>query len=1114
MAPKVYKALTQVEHVLLRPGMYVGGTKNVPRSDYLWDSEAAKFVWKADVPHVEGLVKLINEAVDNAVDNSLVTDNPTTKIWVEVGPDHVRVANDGAPVPLRPIEGGTELIPEVIFGRFHSGSNFDDDAREGAGLNGLGIKLANIFSDEFRVTCRDPGAGKTFVGVWQNNMRTLVSNKVTSNNPLRRGATTEVCFKPAPRYFDGVTPDVVGPWIHTRLVQIAHTARNKKLKLWFNGKAVRSGTFKAFMKLFGTPHTFYDSPVPNFEYGVALSTTGEYHHTSFVNCLRTTSPDSTHTRLVYRKVMEVVREYFAKKHKGTTPLSPGTVASKLHLFVNVHVPAPEFASQTKEKLTSPMPRSMALDGGRILGVLKKSGVVAALEEALLTKSLQSMGRAMDGSKRSRVMVENYDGAQQAGTARAHQCTLYVVEGLSAKTMFTVGASVIGRKVNGVFPIRGKLLNVRGASPAKLKGNEEIKNLMKILGLRMDCKYETVAEYHSLRYGKLCIMTDADADGAHINGLLVNFIAFFWPNLILRHGFLTRFVTPVVKAIRPGAAPVFLFNEAELDAWKAQVGEAAFSRYQIVHLKGLGTSERPDVLKFFGKTDKHLKALVATDNTMDYTDKVFNPKLSNWRKTWLTCRGVDDVRALDYTKSSFTIDEFYDSELYQFSQADIVRSIPSVVDGLKRSQRQVMCGAFYHFERTGNKRYKVAQLAAVVAAHTKYAHGEVSLQDCITGMAQRFPGSNNLALLEDKGAFGSRMQNGKDASSARYIYTQLSPEARLVFPPEDDAVLVPRVEEGSRVEPRFYVPTVPLLLLNGASGIATGYSTELPCFNPGDIVRIVRLRLQGLPAQDPLPWYRGYRTNHLTEDQGARWVFRGAWKAGPGPNQVTITEIPMGFSVDGYKTTVLGALQDKGVVENVVTNHHDENTPEFVVKFAGAVPGDPAETLRLSRSVTKKCMNFLDRHGVIKSYGSVVEVVDDWLAVRLEWAEKRRLRLVRDTEAHMEDLRWRIRFLQGVVAGKIPVMRVKRAAVVAAMDALGIPAAYHQNFLQVPLLSITEEKMEELEGQHRAALERLERLRGLTARDVYEEDLRQWEGAGAKRKAAQASAQADQPPTKK
>jgi DNA topoisomerase-2 len=1098
MAPKVYKALTQVEHVLLRPGMYVGGTKNVPRSDFLWDG--AKMEWRTDVTHVEGLVKLINEAVDNAVDNSLVSENPTTKIWVEVGPDRVRVANDGAPVPLRPIGGpGTELIPEVIFGRFHSGSNFDDSKRDGAGLNGLGIKLANIFSDEFRVTCHDPSVGKTFMGVWQNNMRTLTQNKVTSNNPLRRGATTEVTFRPAPRYFDGVTPDGVAPWIHTRLVQIAHTARNKKLKLWFNGKVVKGGTFKSFMKLFGSPHTFYDSPAPNFEYGVAMSTTGEYHHTSFVNCLRTTSADSTHTRLVYRKVLEVVRDYFAKKHKGTSPLSPGAVASKIHLFVNVHVPAPEFASQTKEKLTSPMPRAMALDSGRILGVLKKSGVVAALEEALMAKSMQSMARQMDGSKRTKVMVENYDGAQLAGTTKAHTCTLYVVEGLSAKTMFTVGASVIGRKVNGVFPIRGKLLNVRGASPAKLKGNEEIKNLMKILGLRMDCKYETVAEYHTLRYGKLCIMTDADADGAHINGLLVNFIAFFWPNLITRHGFLTRFVTPVVKAVRPGRPPVFLFNEAELEAWKVRVGEAEFRKYQIIHLKGLGTSERPDVIKFFKQAPDHLKDMVATDGTMDYTDKVFNPKLSNWRKTWLTSRGVDDVRTLDYKQPKFTIDDFYDAELYQFSQADIVRSIPSVVDGLKRSQRQVMCGAFHHFEKTGNKRYKVAQLAAVVAAHTKYAHGEVSLQDCITGMAQRFPGSNNVALLEDKGAFGSRMQNGKDASSARYIYTQLAPEARLMFPPEDDPVLPARWEEGSRVEPRFYVPTMPLLLLNGASGIATGYSTELPCFNPKDVLRVVRRRLEGLPCDDPLPWYRGYRTNDLTEDGGSRWVFHGAWRQG-GDREVVITEIPMGYSVDGYKNTVLGPLKEKGVVEDIVTAHKDENTPEFVVKFAGSVPADPAATLRLTRAVTKNCMNFLDPRGIIKSYGSVVEVVDDWLAVRLEYSEKRRLDLIRVAEGRLEDLRWRIRFLRGVVTGEIPVMRVKRADVVAAMVAVGVPEGYHGAFLQIPIISITEERMAELEAQCRNTETHLARLRGLTARDVYEEDLRRWEGAGDKRRA--------------
>jgi DNA topoisomerase-2 len=1078
---KVYKSLTQVEHVLLRPGMYVGSTTKSTRSDYIWRDD--KFVWETDVLYVEGLIKLVNEAIDNAVDNSKVSFDPTTKVIVQIGDGHVRVLNDGAHIPVKPIDGGEDLIPAVIFGKCRSGSNFDDNNREGAGLNGLGIKLANIFSTEFNVTCRDPQAKKTFTGKWTNNMRSVTTD-VVKGNPLPKGITTSVDFKPDPKFFSGVTPEQIIPWIHTRLVQVAHTT--PKLRLFFNGKQVQGGSFKSFMKLFGSTHTFYDKPTDNFEYGVGVSTTGDYCHSSFVNSLRTTADDSTHTRLVYRKVVEAVKEFLAKKHKGAS-VATGTIATKLHLFVNCHVPSPDFASQTKEKLTSAMPRSVQLDTGRILGVLKKSGVMAALEEALLAKSLKDMSKAMDGSKRSKVVVDKYDGAQQAGTAKAHTCTLYIVEGDSAKTMFTIGASVIGRKTNGVFPIRGKLLNVRGASPSKLKGNEEIKNLMKILGLRMDCKYETDAEYRTLRYGKLCIMTDADVDGAHINGLLVNFIAKFWPNLITKHGFITRFVTPIIKAVKKGRDPVFFFNDAEFAQWERSNNT---NGYQIIHLKGLGTSERPDTVKYFKAAGQHLKDMQAGAETMTYTDNVFNPKLSNWRKTWLTKTGVDDVQSLDYKQKAFKIDSFYDTELKQFSQADIIRSIPSVVDGLKKSQRQVTCGALHHFEKSSNKQYKVAQLAGIVAAHTKYAHGEVSLQDCITGMAQRFPGSNNLTILDDKGAFGSRMQNGKDAASARYIYTALTPDARKLFPKDDDCVLDYRTEEGSVVEPRFYVPTLPLLLLNGATGIATGFSTDLPCFNPEDVVRIVKLRLAGEPAVDPKPWYRGYSTNALTEDTPSRWVFHGAWSKS-GDREVTITELPIGYSIDGYKSNVLGPLQENGVVDDVLVNHLDENKPCFVVKFSGSVPADPAATLKLTKTMSKNCMNFLDRNGIIKSYKSVVAIVDDWLAVRLEYAEKRRLAMCKAERERMDDLQWRIKFLQGVISGAIPVMRVKRAQMVAGMSALGIPSKYHSTFLQIPIVSITEEKMVELEHQHQTSKAALDRLTTMTNMDVYRADLSKW-----------------------
>lgn len=1080
---KVYKSLTQVEHVLLRPGMYVGSTAKSTRSDYIWRDD--KFVWESDVLHVEGLIKLVNEAIDNAVDNTLAKTNPTSKIMVEVRDGQITVTNDGAHIPVKTIDGGKDLIPAVIFGKCRSGSNFDDNNREGAGLNGLGIKLANIFSSVFKVTCRDPEAKKTFKGVWTNNMRT-VTTEVVKGNPLPKGMTTQVSFNPDPKFFSGVTPDQITPWVLTRLVQIAHTTRTNKVRLFFNGTQVKGGNFKSFMKLFGSSHTFYDKPADIFEYGVGVSTTGEYCHSSFVNSLRTTSDDSTHTRLVYRRVVEAVKEFLTKKHKGAS-VATGTIATKLHLFVNCHVPSPDFASQTKEKLSSAMPRSVKLDTGRILGVLKKSGVMAALEEALLAKSLKDMSKAMDGSKRSKVMVDKYDGAQKAGTAKSHECTLYVVEGDSAKTMFTIGASVIGRTTNGVFPIRGKLLNVRGASPTKLKGNEEVKNLMKILGLRMDYKYDTVEEYRTLRYGKLCIMTDADVDGAHINGLLVNFIANFWPNLIVKHGFITRFVTPIIKAVKHGSPPMFFFNDAEYNAWARQTNT---SPYQIIHLKGLGTSERPDTVKYFKAPRQHLKDMEGTAATLTYTDNVFNPKLSNWRKTWLTKRSADDVRPLDYKQPKFKIDDFYDSELYQFSQSDIVRSIPSVVDGLKKSQRQVLCGALHHFEKSSNKQYKVAQLAGIVAAHTKYAHGEVSLQDCITGMAQRFAGSNNLTILDDKGAFGSRMLNGKDAASARYIYTALTPDARKLFPKDDDAVLDYRTEEGQVVEPKFYVPTLPLLLLNGATGIATGYSTELPCFNPVDIIDIIKLRLQGKPAADPKPWYRDYTTNAITHDTPSRWIFQGAWTK-TGPREVTITELPIGYSIDGYKSSVLGPLQEKDLIQDVLVDHRNENSPRFVVKFPSAIPPDTTNFLKLTKTMTKNCLNFLDRHGVIKTYKSVVQVIDDWLTVRLEYAEKRRQAMIAAARDKLSDLEWRIKFLQGVISGQTRVMRVKRAEVVTQMVNQGIPPKYHQPFLQIPIVSITQERMEELERSHAATKVHLGALDRTNKMVIYQKDLSAW-----------------------
>jgi len=195
---------------------------------------------------------------------------------------------------------------------------------------------------------------------------------------------------------------------------------------------------------------------------------------------------------------------------------------------------------------------------------------------------------------------------------------------------------------------------------------------------------------------------------------------------------------------------------------------------------------------------------------------FSKKKADERKEWL--RLYKPGTYLDHSIDKISYPEFVNKELILFSMADNIRSIPSVVDGLKPGQRKIL---FACFKRKLIKQLKVSELSGFVSECTAYQHGESSLQVTITGMAQTFVGSNNLNLLEPEGSFGTRLDGGKDAASPRYIYTLLSPFARKLFPATDDPLLTYNLDDDKKIEPMWYAPVVPLVLINGADGIGTG-----------------------------------------------------------------------------------------------------------------------------------------------------------------------------------------------------------------------------------------------------------------------------------------------------
>lgn len=461
-------------------------------------------------------------------------------------------------------------------------------------------------------------------------------------------------------------------------------------------------------------------------------------------------------------------------------------------------------------------------------------------------------------------IPKLEDANDAGTKNSQQCTLILTEGDSAKTLAVSGLAVVGRDKYGVFPLRGKLLNVRDGNMKQVAENAEINAMIKILGLQYKKKYETEEDFKSLRYGKLMVMADQDQDGSHIKGLVINFVHHFWPSLIQRN-FVEEFITPIVKASK-GKEEISFFSIPEYSEWRMNTDN--WKTYKIKYYKGLGTSTSKEAKEYFSDMLRHrirFKYGGAEDDSA--VEMAFSKKKIDERKDWLTKwmqekkarkqQGLAEEYLYNKDTKAVSFKDFVNRELVLFSNLDNERSIPCLVDGFKPGQRKVL---FACFKRADKREVKVAQLAGAVAELSAYHHGEQSLMGTIVNLAQDFVGSNNINLLLPIGQFGTRLQGGKDSASARYIFTQLSPVTRSIFPAHDDNVLKFLYEENQRIEPEWYCPIIPMVLVNGAQGIGTGWSTNIPNFNPREIVKNIKRLIAGEEQKALAPWYKNFRGN--------------------------------------------------------------------------------------------------------------------------------------------------------------------------------------------------------------------------------------------------------------
>ncbi|KAL0464445.1 UNVERIFIED_CONTAM: DNA topoisomerase 2 [Sesamum latifolium] len=1125
---QTYQKKTQLEHILLRPDTYIGSIEK--HTQTLWVYEDEQMVQKS-ITYVPGLYKIFDEILVNAADNKQRDPKmDSVKVTIDVESNSISVYNngDGVPVEIHQEEG--VYVPELIFGHLLTSSNYDDNEKKTTGgRNGYGAKLTNIFSTEFVIETADGKRQRKYKQVFSNNMGTK-SEPIISK--CKAGENwTKITFKPDLAKFSMtyLEEDVVA-LMKKRVIDVAGCL-GKTVKVELNGRLFHFKSFSNYCDLYLKPASASSSdPLPRFEeevhdrWQICISRSeGQFQQVSFVNGIATVK-GGTHVDYVTNKITSHLVTVIKNKNKKNKKfdLKPHAVKNHLWVFVNALIDNPAFDSQTKETLTL---RAASFGSSwdfssKFLDKVAKSDIMKNIEEWAEFKQKKDLKKT-DGSKDRRIYgLAKLADANEAGGKNSEKCTLILTEGDSAKALAIAGLSVVGRDHYGVFPLRGKLLNVREASHNQLMQNVEIQHIKQILGLQHGKQYDSVK---SLRYGHLMIMTDQDHDGSHIKGLLINFIHSFWPSLLKVPTFLLEFITPIVKATRKdGKKKESFYTMPQYEAWKEKLGADA-KNWSIKYYKGLGTSTDQEGKEYFEDLGKHKKDFVWVDEQDgEAIELAFSKKKIEARKNWI--RQFEPGTYLSEQDKHIKYRDFVHKELILFSIADLQRSIPSMVDGLKPGQRKIL---FCSFKRNFIKEAKVAQFSGYVSEHSAYHHGEQSLASTIIGMAQDYVGSNNINLLLPNGQFGTRGQGGKDHASARYIFTQLSPITRYLFPKADDILLNYLNEDGQSIEPTWYVPIIPMVLVNGSEGIGTGWSSFIPNYNPLDIIANLRHLLNDEPMDPMHPWYKGFRGSiekTATKEAGNSYTVSGIIEE-LDERTLNITELPVRKWTQDYKEFLesISAENDKskdpfiegcrdnsgGEIVNFLVYLSVENL--LMAKQEGLL-----KKFKLTTSISTSNMHLFDAKGVIKKYDTPEQILEEFFHIRLEFYEKRKRVLLANLENDMLKCENKCRFIQCVVEGSIIVSNRRRAdlflelkekgftpfpkkktsaevAIAGSLDEAeeteeNTSASDYDYLLSLAIGTLTAEKIQELRAERDKLMQEVEDLKRATIKSLWINDL--------------------------
>jgi len=1107
---------TDKQHILDNPDTYIGSVEQIESPCWVFAEE--KIVEK-NITLIPGLFKLFDEGIVNCRDHvirmqSRISDKCENALPVTYVHVNINVEDNGGTITMTNDGNGMDVvqkdgiwIPELVFGHLRTSTNYNKDEKKiVGGKNGFGFKLVLIWSTYGCIETVDHIRGLKYVQEYKNNLEIIEAPTITK---CAKKPYTKITFRPDYARLGipaGLTEDMIA--LFQKRVYDISAITDKSIKVKYNDVLVPVKNFQKYVDMYiGENTRAYETNGDRWEYAAALSPNQEYMQVSFVNGIHT-AKGGKHVEYILNQITRKIVDYVEKKKK--IKVNPNAIKEQLILFVRCDIENPAFDSQTKDYMNTPIQKfgSKCEVSDKFVEKLAKMGVMeiaCALSEIKETK----VAKRTDGSKTKSIRgIPKLTDANWAGTEKSKECILLFCEGDSAKAGILSGLTSEDRNIIGVYPLKGKILNVRGESMKKISENKEIAEIKKILGLETGKEYKTIEDvYRHLRYCKVVFVTDQDLDGSHIKGLGINLFKSEWPALSMVPGFIGFMNTPIVKA-KKGTTELSFYNNGEYNEWK---NNHVQSGWKIKYYKGLGTSTGKEFREYFEK--KKLVSFHHTEKSDDVIDMIFNKKRADERKEWL--RKYNRDAYLDTNRTTVSYEEFIDEEFIHFSKYDCDRSIPNLMDGLKISLRKILFSAF---KKNLTTEIKVAQFSGYVSEHSGYHHGEASLNAAIVGMAQNFVGSNNIHLFLPNGQFGSRLQGGKDSASERYIYTQLNKITRVLFPAADDPVLQYLSDDGLSVEPLYYAPILPMILINGSKGIGTGFSTEIVCYHPLHLLKYIENKLQGQEEANRdisfIPYYEGFRgtVSPLTD---GKFLIKGIYEK-IGEDVIRVTELPVGFWTDNFKEMLENYIEP-GVdkegkrIPSIVKDYHDmsnEVSVDFTITFVRGKLAELEQTaceygcnglekaFKLFSTHGTSNMHLFDDQDVLQKINKVTDIIDTFYETRLRLYETRKKYIVRALEEELVVLSNKTRYIQESVQGTLDLRKKNKEEVTALLKSKGYMSQGEEDdykyLIKMPMDSVTEENVAKLMQEYQDKQQQLATVRATSERQMWLHELGEFE----------------------